>query len=374
MTRFRKTLLAAALAATLLPPPAGAQTTRPPTPADPASIAVKRAELERAERELAEARERVRELRRELGLHGPRGHARELRIVTESRRPMIGVVFGDDGKGVYVRAVTPGSGADQAGLRAGDRIVAINGRDLAEAMTSMPQRAPVEVARELVGRPKDGETVRLAVLRDGQRLEVTAVAQKRSHVAWSGDGEMPARFRRRLEAFEGGSGIDVDVLVERALERAGEARAMAGRRALLFREGARDLRLAPVNPELGKFFGAESGVLVLEQKNPRFAPLETGDVITSVGGERVASPSDVMRALRRHDPGTAVNVEIVRERQRRVLVLTVPERPTFDGLWPTPPAPPAAPPAPPPPSAASVDVPVPPASPAPPQPTRSMAI
>jgi predicted metalloprotease with PDZ domain len=371
--RFRKTLLAAALAATLLPLPAGAQTTSPPTPADPASIAAKRAELERAERELAEARERVRELRRELGVHGPRSQAREFRIVTESRRSMIGVVFGDDGRGVYVRAVTPGSGADQAGLRAGDRIVAINGRDLAEALKSMPRRAPVEVARELVGRPKDGETVRLAVLRDGERIEVAAVAQKRSHFAWSGDGEMPARLRRRLEALEGGSGVDVDALVERALERAGEARVMAGRRALLFREGTRDLRLAPLNPELGKFFGAESGVLVLEQKNPRFAPLQTGDVITSVGGERVASPSDVMRALRRHDPGTAVNVEVVRERKRQVLVLTVPERPSFYDLWPTPPAPPATPPAPPAPSAGLFGMPVPPAPPAPRAPAPSTA-
>jgi hypothetical protein len=347
MKAIRKSLLTTALAAALLPIAAPAQTANPAAPTDPQVLAAKRAELDLAERELAAARERVRELRRELGIHGPRAH-RDVRIVTESRRPMIGVVFGDDGNGVYVRAVTPGSGADQGGLRAGDRVVAINGRALAEAAKSMPRRAPVEIARELVGRPKDGESVRLSVLRNGQRVDVTAVAQKRTHLAWSGRGEMPAALRERLQGLDAGSGIDVDLLVERALERAGEARELAGRRAHLFHDGARDLRFAAVGPELGKVLGASGGVLILEQRNARFAPLAVGDVITSIGGERIESPSDVMRALRRHEPGTAVNVEVVRERQRQVLVLTVPERPSFQGLWPTPPA---APPAPPPPSA-----------------------
>lgn len=369
----RKTLIASALALALgLPAAAIAQQAAGSAPTDARALDQKRAELERAERELAEARRQVFDLRRELGEPGPRGERREVRVVTTGDRAMIGVVFGEDADGVYVRAVTPGGGADKAGLRAGDRIVAINGKDLDAASKASPGKPTIATARELVGRPKDGEAVRLAISRDGKRQDIVATAQRHSEFAWSGDGEIPAMLRERLGDIELLQGTDVDVLVERALERAGRAREMAGRRVMMFHDGARDVRFAAMNPELGKFFGSESGVLVLEQKNERFAPLATGDVITSIGGERVESPGDVMRVLRRHEPGKTVNVEVMRDRKRQVLVLTVPERPAFEALWPTPPAPPAAPPAPPAPAAATaVDRPAPPA---PRPPVQSLAI
>jgi hypothetical protein len=92
-------------------------------------------------------------------------------------------------------------------------------------------------------------------------------------------------------------------------------------------------------------------------------------VITSLGGEKVESPADVIRAMRRHEPGKTVNVEVVRDRKRQVLVLTVPERPNFEALWPEPPVPPApaaAPPAPPaPPAPANANAMPPPATIAP---------
>lgn len=373
----RKHLIAAALGLALgLPLVVSAQApATAPNAADAGALDAKRAELERAERELAEARRKVFELRRELGERGPRSERRELRIVTAADRAMIGLVFGEDAGGVYVRAVTPGGGADKAGVRAGDRIVAINGKDVVAAAKAAPGKPAVRTARELVGRPKDGESVRLTISRDGKREELVAIAQSRSVFAWSGDGEMPAMWRERLRGLEGLEAGEVDVLVERALERAANARERAGRRVMMFRDGARDLKLAAMNPGLGKHFGTDSGVLVLEQKNQRFAPLATGDVITSIGGERVESPSDVMRALRQHEPNSVVNVEVVRDRKRQVLTMTVPERPSFDALWPpmppAPPAPPAAPPAPPAPSATAVDLPAPPT---PRQPVETLAI
>ncbi len=369
---FEKTLIATALALALgLPVAATAQSGASPMPADAKPLEHKRAELERAERELAEARRKVFELRRELGERGPRGDRREIRMIAAGDRAMIGVVFGQDSDGVYIRAVTPGGAGEQAGLRAGDRVLAINGQDVASTAQASRRKSAMTTARELVGRPKEGESVRLTISRDGKRQEIVATAQKRSEFAWSGDGGVPATLRERLRSIEGLESGEVDMLVERARERARYAREMAGRRARVFHEGARDVRFAAINPELGRFFGAESGVLVLEQKNPRFAPLATGDVITSIGGQRVESPSDVMRALRRHEPGTTINVEVLRERKRQVLVMTVPERPSFEALWPTAPA---APPAPPAPSTTSFDLPLPPAAPTPRPPTQSMAI
>lgn len=352
---FSKSLLASAMALALLSPAhllAQAQTTSPAAPAA-ATDQQKRAELERAQQEFIEARRRVMELRRELGEDTPRNERREIRVVTAADHAMIGIVFGEDSNGVYVRAVTPGGGADKAGVRAGDRVIAINGQDVGAAAKAATGRPATQAARQLVGRPKDGEQVRLSISRDGKRQDLVATAEKRSVFAWSGNGEVPVRLRERLRELQGLDGLepleglDVDALVERAIERAGRSHDMADRRVMMFRQGAEDLRFAAINPELGKFFGATSGVLVLEQKNQRFAPLATGDVITSVGGTKVESPADVARALRRQEPGTRINVEVVRDRKRQVLVMTVPERPSVETLWPVPPAPPAPPAAPP---------------------------
>jgi predicted metalloprotease with PDZ domain len=351
---YTRTLLSSALTvALLLPIHTTAQTSAPgAAPPAAASDAQKRAELDRAQQDFMEARKRVMELRRELGEDAPGNPRREVRIVTATNQAMIGLVFGEDSNGVYVRAVTPGGGADKAGVRAGDRLIAINGKDVAATAKADSERSPIQAARRLVGRPKDGEAVRLTISRDGKRQDLVATAEKRSVFAWSGDGSVPPRLRERLrelqglEGLERLEGIDVDVLVERALERAELSQDMAGRRVMMFREGAHDVRFAAVNPDLGKYFGATSGVLVLEQKNDRFAPLMTGDVITSVGGEPVESPIDVTRALRRHEPGTRINVEVVRDRKRQVLVMSVPERPSAEMLWPATPAPPAPPAAP----------------------------
>lgn len=372
-----KTLLATALACALsLPTLAAAQASAgSATPMTAQELEQKRAELERAQQDLGESRRKVIELRRELGDDAPRTNReqrREIRIATAADHAMIGVVFGEDSGGVYVRAVTPGGGADKAGVRAGDRLLAVNGKDVAASLKSTNGRSAIETARGLVGRPKEGEQVRLSISRDGKRQELVATAAKTSVFEWSGNGEIPPRLRERLRRLEGSGGLegrDVDVLVERALERAGRSHDMAGKRVMMFRESAHDLRFAAINPELGKFFGATSGVLVLQQKNQRFAPLATGDVITSLGGEKVESPADVIRAMRRHEPGKTVNVEVVRDRKRQVLVLTVPERPNFEALWPEPPVPPAptaAPPAPPaPPAPANANAMPPPAAIAP---------
>jgi len=52
-----------------------------------------------------------------------------------------------------------------------------------------------------------------------------------------------------------------------------------------------------LNPQLGRYFGADSGALVLSVDGKNYPGLESGDVITAVDGRTVAGPEDVMRAL-----------------------------------------------------------------------------
>ncbi len=71
---------------------------------------------------------------------------------------------GDEGIGVPIAEVSPGSAAEAAGLQAGDRVLTIDG-------------APVTNIGEVVGLVQSnfgGDTVELQILRDGVNLEVQA--------------------------------------------------------------------------------------------------------------------------------------------------------------------------------------------------------
>ena len=66
----------------------------------------------------------------------------------------------DDRAGYRVRRVVPGGAAERAGLRAGDRLVALDGKPL--------EVGPAAFARQT----REGEPARLTIERDGKRIEV----------------------------------------------------------------------------------------------------------------------------------------------------------------------------------------------------------
>ncbi|HXQ31513.1 MAG TPA: DegQ family serine endoprotease [Steroidobacteraceae bacterium] len=93
-----------------------------------------------------------------------------------------------DAQGALVSQVVEGSAAEKAGIKAGDIITAVNGQ-------------PVKSAAELrnhIGLMRVGESVDLAVLRDGQAKRVAAVVQARS-----GDADEGAGAADIHRAFEG---------------------------------------------------------------------------------------------------------------------------------------------------------------------------
>ncbi len=94
----------------------------------------------------------------------------------EVRRGRLGVIIQDltpdiaqalglkETKGAIITEVERGSTADRAGIRAGDVILAVNGRDI---------RGSSDL-RNLIGLIQVGEEVELTVIRDGQRKQVRA--------------------------------------------------------------------------------------------------------------------------------------------------------------------------------------------------------
>ncbi|HVF36024.1 MAG TPA: PDZ domain-containing protein, partial [Candidatus Saccharimonadia bacterium] len=335
---------------------------------DDKDLAAARAELDRAHDELRAASRRVAELSSKLGhSHGQRAFA--YRFLSDEKRALVGVVLAAGGNGVKLAAVTPGGPADKAGLRAGDRIVAVNGKPVDTALpgdrsrpaSPIEQEAKVESARGLIGELEPGEKVRFTYEREGKRGDVVVAAERRTSWEWpvmagsfgpDFEVEFPREFGPEFErdievivenatrAAEGMRGADVERL-QREAERMGRQSERIRRNVIVMRDGSlHELKLAPVNRELGRYFGTDAGVLVLERGDESFVQLKPGDVIVSVDGARVEDSRDVMRALSGKREGDVANIEVVRDKRRQVLVVDVPEHSPILVAPPLPPRPP----------------------------------
>ena len=353
-----------------------------------------------ARAELARAAERVAELSRALG------HTSDGPIVLRhriERRPLIGVVLsGDDGRGARIAGVTPSSPADKAGLRSGDRIVAIDGAALDRADAT----GRVEQARALLAKVRAGTPVTIEYEREGRRSTVRAVPEQGDadvalqgpggvHVLHLRDGDgLPAgaadgASQRRVIRLDRHDGVDADptgvVLAPRAgvaprvhreiirLQLDGDCEgADCGTPAIAEALRWNGLNLASVDAQLGRYFGTDRGVLVLST-GPELAGLQAGDVIRSIDGRDVAHPREAMAALRARPAGSAVDVGYLRDRKPGTARVTVPKAITLPAqpappAPPRPPSPPRAEAPPPPPAVPATDAAVPPAPPAPPAP------
>ena len=87
------------------------------------------------------------------------------------------------------------------------------------------------------------------------------------------------------------------------------------------------MELITLTPQLGRYFGADHGVLVARAPTRGILKLEDGDVILSIGGRTPASGSQAMRILTSYDPGEKINLVILREHHRRTITAIMPKAP-----------------------------------------------
>lgn len=346
-------LLAIALAATLYHGPASAQDS--PAPAAPADS---KAALAEAQADLRDAARRVAELsRQQLGADSERQHDRmvmKFRSLDMSR-PIIGIVMAknEDGGGVMIAAVTPDGPAAKAGLRSGDRLLAVNGHKIVgeSAHERMAQ------TRKLIGELKDGDTVTISYQRDGKDHQASLKAESMPGVMmWQRDDDIivPHLGHDSGGRFHGIIDPGVEMEIARIAPMAGCDEDPENCRFNRLRQAFRwsGLSLAEINAGLGRYFGANSGVLVLRDGKDGLDNLKAGDVITAVDGKAVTSPREVMRALREKDPESRIAFAVLRDKRKQQFEVTTPALREVEFFAPpAPPAPPKPPAAPEPPQA-----------------------
>jgi serine protease Do len=237
--------------------------------------------------------------------------------------PQIGVNVhdGEKGEGVIVNDVRGESPAAKAGVKAGDVISEFDGEKVRSArqLTRLVQETPA------------GRSVKMAVVRDGKRVELTVAPEAGGGAVWNeqlrGDmGRLTQDLQNNL----------------RSLPRQGD-RFQQGDNMFQFRSpGSGGFELVPpeggsgpweffVQPsgrlgvtaqdlteQLATYFGAKRGVLVTsvtEGSVAAKAGLKAGDVITAVNDHAVETSSDLVRVVREAGSGADLTLAIVRDRK-----------------------------------------------------------
>ena len=213
---------------------------------------------------------------------------------------------GED-EGVRVAQVFRGSPAQEAGLRAGDRILSINGKEVTDVASLTGE----------VRSHRPGEEVTIEVLRNGEQKSFQAVLGERK------SGEPPEKGSGQIPDL-GQLGRDLGKSLSR-LEK--EVEILPVPPSVWIGISMQDL-----TPELRRHFGAaeDRGVMIAQVKpgSPaETAGVKVGDVLTMVEDQPVGSPLDVAGALRDKKPGDQVELKVVRAGRPRSLLVELAERP-----------------------------------------------
>lgn len=339
--------LHASLLLALLAGAMGTVAAQEPSETDLAQI---RAELERAREALRRETDNVSELARQLAQEALKAHDWSAAFAP---RPRIGVVLGGgDGPGIGVTAITPGSPAERAGLRVGDRLLALDGRSL-EGGSSRERR---ESLQEILADFEPGQRVRLEYQRDGRKAAVELELEASRSLVF--DVAEHARLFEDLAKFRAIAPPHIEGLEDfNALAPftawcldADDCFGAANFDALRWR----GLRLMSLEPKLGRYFGSDSGALVLADRHVLLAGVEPGDVVVGVDGIAITTQQDLLQILSNAEPDATLQFELLRDRKRLRADVSVPKRTSVSDLLrrlappppPAPPAPPAAPRAP----------------------------
>jgi len=294
-----------------------------------------REQIQQARSEMAEAARRMARLQRQLGARDSAieivrlraGNAAEgehefrewsgdveaLRL--DKLTPRLGVLLGgpDSDSTNQIVGLTPGGGAETAGIEQGDRLVSVNGKSVAEG-------SPDSIREALEG-VEPGTSVPVTVERDGERMafdvETTSVL---GDVRVFGLRTAPnaGEFEREIVIMRpDGARIDAP---------GAPPKPHFPHRLPLFSALGHDSDLIANHAGLEPYFGTSEGVVVLRIDPENDFALRDGDVVLRLDDESVDRPVDLGRLLLGRDPGDQVVFEVMREGVLVQLQATMPDR------------------------------------------------
>ena len=249
---------------------------------------------------------------------------RRIEMVT-TRRARLGVLVDmraneNDSVGATLESVTPGGPAWKAGLRSGDIITRLDGQSVlsagetkAESNQSLPGLRLVELAAKL----EPNDTISVDYRRGASRQTATLVTGNEPMWEFSMNDPEDRVWRMRVPDIEGFRMPQAGRLHTERLPEGG----------FLFSYGGplSNVELAPLNADLGAYFGTTEGVLVINVPKESTLGLKGGDVVLGVDGRKTSTPSGLLRILRSYEPGDPFKLEVMRNKSRQTINGTMPK-------------------------------------------------
>jgi S1-C subfamily serine protease len=276
--------------------------------------------MREAERRMAEAARQVAELSmRQL----PRVQHIE-RIIRSNDGPVLGVTIGalavgGPVKGLEIMGVTPGGAAAESGLRAGDVITSINGESLAGDNGKQSAGKLLDFMQGV----EEGDELEIEYLRNGKDYTVALT---------------PRPIERDVFAFQFDdkdlTSPDVEVHLAPGVRGQDHEFVWIGHDG-----GFGDMEMVKLTDRLGTYFGTDEGLLVVRAPSNKELKLEDGDVILNIDGRKPGSVSHAVRILGSYQGGEELKIEIMRDKRKRSVDITVPDN---RRSWSGPPAAPRA--------------------------------
>jgi len=230
------------------------------------------------------------------------------RRIEISNTPRIGITI--DGveksgsvEGVEIGGVTPESAADDAGLHAGDIITGVNGESMSAESS---QDANKQLLKFMQG-VAEGDELTVDYLRDGKAasVELSPRVMEMHAFAWAPDGQ-----NLHIEGIPGVPNVIREFKFERGFPWVGSAWG--------------SMELVELNAGLGKYFGTDTGLLVVSAPDLDGIELQDGDVIQSIDGREPTDVRHAMRILSSYESGETLELGIMRDKKKRKIEVEIP--------------------------------------------------
>ncbi len=92
-----------------------------------------------------------------------------------------------------------------------------------------------------------------------------------------------------------------------------------------WRGGWGDMEVVELTEGLGRYFGVDSGLLVISAPESNAFKLQEGDVIQSIDGRTPSSVNHCMRILGSYQPGEKLVLNIMRDKVKQTIEIEIPD-------------------------------------------------